>query len=168
MDIYLFAATAAWGEGTSNSSDPGGGGAPATPGDATWTMRVYPATPWLTPGGDTSAAPSARSPVAATLTTYSLGPSAGMQADVQGWLDHPATNFGWQIRADELQAPPSARRFGSRESATPPVLTVIFTPPGGGGGGPRRADDVPALSRTVLAGLALALAALGARSLKTG
>jgi hypothetical protein len=91
-----------------------------------------------------------------------------MQADVQGWLDHPATNFGWQIRADELQAPPSARRFGSRESATPPVLTVIFTPPGGGGGGPRRADDVPALSRTVLAGLALALAALGARSLKTG
>jgi hypothetical protein len=168
VDIYIFAATAAWGEGTSNSGVPGGGGAAATPADATWTMRMYPGTAWLNPGGDTAATPSARSPVAATLTTYSLGPSAGMQADVQGWLDHPATNFGWQIRADELQATPSARRFASRESGTPPALTINYSPPGGGGGHPRPPGDVPALSRTVLAGLALALAALGARLLKTG
>jgi hypothetical protein len=168
VDVYLFAAAAAWGEGTSDSSDPGGGGAPATPGDATWTMRVYPATPWLSPGGDTAAGPSAKSPIDVTLGTWSWGPNAAMTSDVQGWLDHPATNFGWQVRADELQAPPSARRFGSRESATPPVLTVTYTPPGGGGPGPRRADDVPALSPTVLAGLALALAAFGARLLKAG
>jgi hypothetical protein len=167
VDIYLFVATAAWGEGTSNSADPGGSGAPATPGDATWTMRVYPGTAWLDPGGDTAAAPSARSPVAATLTTYSFGPTAGMQADVQRWLDQPATTFGWQIRADELQAPPSARRFASRESGTPPTLTIDYSPPGGGGS-PPPPGDVPALSRTVLAGLALALAALGARLLKTG
>jgi hypothetical protein len=167
VDIYLFAAAAAWGEGTSDSADPGGGGAPATPGDATWTMRVYPGTVWLNPGGDTAATPSATSPVAATLATYSLGPTAAMRADVQGWLDHPAGNFGWQIRADELQAPPSARRFGSRESVTPPALTITFSPPGGGPG-PPRPDDVPALSHAVLAGLAVAFAALGTRFLKTG
>src|SRR5450631_188186 len=55
----LYRATAVWGEGTSNAGSPGGSGAPATPGDPTWTMRVYPATPWTIPGGDTAAVPSA-------------------------------------------------------------------------------------------------------------
>ncbi len=167
VDVSLFAATAAWGEGTSNSGDPGGSGAPATPGDATWTMRVYPATAWLSPGGDTAAGPSATSPIDVTLGTWSWGPNAGMRSDVQGWLDHPGTNFGWQVRADELQAPPSARRFGSRESATPPALTITYTPPGGGGPGPPRPDDVPALSPRMLLALAASLAALGTLALKT-
>jgi hypothetical protein len=166
VDVYLFAAAAAWGEGTSASVDPGGGGAPATPGDATWTMRVYPGTAWLSPGGDTAASPSARSPIDVTLGTWSWGPTAAMTSDVQSWLDNPATNFGWQIRADELQAPPSARRFGSRESATPPVLTITYTPPGGGGPGPRSADDVPALSPRMILALAAALGTVGALVLK--
>jgi hypothetical protein len=169
VDVSLFRATAAWGEGTSDAGLPGGTGAPATAGDATWTRRVYPGTAWLTPGGDTAALPSATIPVQVTLTTYSFGPTAGMQADVQSWLDAPATNFGWQVRADELQAAPSARRWGSRESANQaqqPSLTITFTPPGGGPGNPPPADDVPALSPRALAALAAALAVLGALALK--
>lgn len=170
VDVYLYAVTAAWGEGTSDSGDPGGNGAPATAGDATWTMRVYPSTPWATPGGDTAALFSARSPIAAVVGPYSFGPTAAMISDVQRWLDTPASNRGWQLRGDELQAPPSARRFSSRESTNPaerPVLTVTYTPPGGGPGpGPRPADDVPALSPAALLGLAAALALLGARTLR--
>lgn len=167
VDIKLFTALAAWGEGTSNSGTPGGSGAPATPGDATWTKRVYPGVDWITPGGDTAASPSATAPITVALGTWSWGPTAAMTSDVQSWLDNPATNFGWQVRADELQAAPSARRFASRESATPPVLTITYTPPGGGGPGPRPPDDVPALSPRALLALAAALAALGALALKT-
>jgi hypothetical protein len=170
VDVNLYRATGAWGEGTSNAGLPGGAGAPATAGDATWTRRIYPGTSWLAPGGDTAASPSATIPVQATLKTYSFGPTGGMQADVQSWLDTPATNFGWQVRADELQAAPSARRWGSRESANGaewPSLTITFTPPGGGGpGNPPPAGDVPALSPAALAALAAALAVLGALALK--
>jgi hypothetical protein len=170
VDVNLFRATAAWGEGTSDAGLPGGTGAPATAGDATWTRRVWPGTAWLTPGGDTAAFFSARIPVQTTLTTYSFGPTAAMQADVQSWLDVPATNFGWQVRADELQAAPSARRWGSRESANlaeRPSLTITFTQPGGGGpGNPPPAGDVPALSPRALAALAAALAVLGALALR--
>jgi hypothetical protein len=169
VDVSLFTVSAAWGEGTSNAGTPGGSGAAATAGDATWTRRVYPGTAWITPGGDTAGVKSATSPIAATLTTYSFGPAPAMTSDVQRWLDNPAANFGWQLRADELQAAPSARRFGSRESANAaerPVLVIAYTPPGGGGGGPRAADDVPALSPGALGGLAVALAALGMLALK--
>ena len=169
VDVNLFRATAAWGEGASDAGSPGGTGAAATAGDATWTRRIWPGTPWLTPGGDTVALSSAKIPVQVTLTTYSFGPTAAMQADVQSWLDAPATNFGWQVRADELQAAPSARRFGSRESTTAaqrPSLTITFTPPGGGPGNPPSAGDVPALSPRALAALAAALAVLGALALK--
>ncbi len=169
VDVNLFRVTAAWGEGTSDAGSPGGTGAAATPGDATWTHRIWPGTAWATPGGDTAATFSARIPVQTALTTYSFGPTAAMQADVQSWLDAPATNFGWQVRADELQAAPSARRFGSRQSANAaqrPSLTITFTPPGGGPGNPPPADDVPALSPRALAALAAALAVLGALALK--
>ncbi|HTS02151.1 MAG TPA: DNRLRE domain-containing protein [Thermoanaerobaculia bacterium] len=168
VDVFLFRVTAPWGEGTSNSPDPGGTGAAATPGDATWTKRIWPGTDWTTPGGDTVGSPSARSPIATVLGTYAFGPTDEMVSDVQSWLDSPATNYGWQIAADELQAPPSARRFGSRESVDPaeqPKLTVTFDPPGGSG---RPANDVPALSFVALLGLAAALAALGAGSLRKG
>ena len=168
VDVSLFRVTGPWFEGTSEAPLPGGSGAGATPGDATWTQRVYPATPWLTPGGDTVATFSARIPVQVTLTTYSFGPTAGMQTDVQGWLDAPATNYGWQIRNDELQAPPSARRWGSRESANGaerPSLVITFTPPITQPP-PPVAGDVPALSPWALGALGAGLAIAGALALK--
>jgi hypothetical protein len=170
VDVYLFRNTAAWGEGTSNAGLPGGSGAQATAGDATWTMRAWPATPWLAPGGDTAALPSAKIPVQVTLQTYTFGSTPEMLADVQGWYDQPGTNSGWQVRNDELQAAPSARRWGSRESANPaeqPVLTITYTPPVVVPPPPAAAvKDVPALSGRALAALGAALALLGALALR--
>lgn len=172
VDVSLLRVTAAWGEGTSNAGLPGGSGTQATPGDATWTKRVWPSTDWTAAGGATAATGSATSPIATPLGTYSFGPTAAMTSDVQGWLDASATNFGWQLRADELQAAPSARRWGSRESANAaerPVLTILYNPPGGGGGPPPASTgDVPALSFGALLGLAAALAAFGALALRKG
>ena len=52
--------------------------------------------------------------------------SAQMVADVQSWLDNPASNFGWLVRGDESSST-TAKRFDTRESASPPVLTIQYT-----------------------------------------
>ena len=52
--------------------------------------------------------------------------------DVQSWLDDPASNFGWLVLGDESEIS-TAKRFDTRESASPPVLTIIYRP-----AGPRR------------------------------
>ncbi len=126
----LHRVTAAWGEGASNAGDPGGLGAPAEPGDATWLHRFYDTEFWSTPGGDFAGAPSATATVA-FVGTYQWGPTAGMIADVQHWLDNPSQNFGWILKAAD-ESIVSAKRFHSRESALPdarPRLVVHFTPP---------------------------------------
>lgn len=133
VDVRLHRVTAAWGEGTSNAASGEGGGAPATAGDATWTQRVFPSTPWTTPGGDFVSTPSA------TLTidgigSYTWGSTPGLVADVQAFVDGSAPNHGWiLINADELSAP-TAKRFWSRNSTSGPfpALLVDFTPPGQG------------------------------------
>ena len=43
------------------------------------------------------------------------------------WLDNPASNFGWLVLGDET-AVATAKRFDTRESASPPMLTIEFTP----------------------------------------
>jgi len=55
--------------------------------------------------------------------------SAQMVADVQGWLDNPATNFGWLMLGDESVFL-TAKRFDTRESASPPVLAITYIPSG--------------------------------------
>jgi len=53
-----------------------------------------------------------------------------MVADVQGWLDSPATNHGWLVRGNEGTAS-TARRFASRQNGFDgfwPRLTVTYTP----------------------------------------
>ena len=52
-----------------------------------------------------------------------------MRADVQSWLDDPASNFGWLVLGDESEIA-TAKRFDTRESASPPVLTIIYRPAG--------------------------------------
>src|SRR5262245_41375155 len=49
--IKIHRATATWGEGASDAGLPGGSGAAAEPGDATWLYRFYDTVPWATPGG---------------------------------------------------------------------------------------------------------------------
>lgn len=122
--MTLHRVTAAWGEGTSSAM--GGQGAPATAGDATWLHRFFDTDLWATPGGDFEATPSASAVVGAAGTyTWTADP---MAADVQAWLDDPATNFGWILLGNET-ANQTSKRFDSREAALEsarPLLTVTY------------------------------------------
>ncbi|HEU4365885.1 MAG TPA: DNRLRE domain-containing protein [Candidatus Krumholzibacteria bacterium] len=130
----LHVVLASWGEGTSNASDGGPGGTGegdggfATLGDATWLDRFRGTSLWATPGGDHTPVASA-----VTSTTSVLGPytwaSPEMAADVQSWLDSPASNFGWLLVGDESIGG-TARQFDSHDNNAPanrPRLTVHYT-----------------------------------------
>jgi len=125
--IKLHRMLASWGEGSSVSF--GGGGAPATPGSATWVSRFHPDLPWTTPGGQFAAAPSGSTSVGG-VGFYTFASSAGMVADVQAWLDDPASNHGWAVIGNEV-VPQNVRRFETRESTSAwrPKLVVTFVPP---------------------------------------
>jgi hypothetical protein len=113
-----------WGEGTSVAPGEEGDGAPATTNDATWRHRFFDTIFWTTQGGDFSGTVSASQSVGAVgVYTWS---SLQMVADVQSWLDNPTTNFGWLVLGDESEIG-TAKRFDTRESASPPVLTIQYT-----------------------------------------
>ncbi|MCC6661077.1 MAG: DNRLRE domain-containing protein [Phycisphaerales bacterium] len=119
-----------WGEGTSVAGQGQGGGAPATAGDATWDDRFYPGQTWITPGGEYEPEPSGTTQVGSTGTYQWSGPS--LVIDVQGWVDAPASCFGWLIAGDE-SASSTAKAFDTHENTDPnarPRLIVDFTPPG--------------------------------------
>jgi spore coat protein A len=128
--VFLHAVDADWGEGSSDAGGEEGTGAPATPGDATWTDRFYPGTTWATAGGDFDATASASATVGSQNGDY-IWSSAGMIADVQAWLDTPASNFGWIVIGNETSTR-VVKRFDSRENGDAsrrPELTITFTPP---------------------------------------
>ena len=124
-NIELHKLLADWGEGTSHAPGEEGDGAPATPNDATWRHRFYDTIFWTTQGGDFSATVSATQAVG-PIGQYTWS-SAQMIADVQSWLDNPASNFGWLVLGDETTNA-TAKRFDTRESASPPILTIEFIP----------------------------------------
>jgi hypothetical protein len=116
----------AWGEGPSIGT---GMGTPAQPGDATWLHTFYPGTLWSNTGGDFTAVASGSSPMNA-LGLHSIS-SAGLAADVQGFLDNPTSNFGWAIKSD-TESSRTTRGFKSREVGAgngSPVLVVDYTTP---------------------------------------
>jgi hypothetical protein len=58
---------------------------------------------------------------------YRFEPTPELVADVQGWVVHPSSNFGWMLRCDDEATIFTARRFGSREDANaPPRLEVEY------------------------------------------
>jgi hypothetical protein len=124
VELHLLLAD--WGEGTSVAPGEEGDGAPATPNDATWRHRFFDTTFWINEGGDFSATVSATQPVG-PIGPYTWS-SAQMVADVQSWLDNPASNFGWLVLGDESTSMTS-KRFDTRESASPPLLTIAYTAP---------------------------------------
>lgn len=125
--IVLKRMTASWGEGSSFAF--GGGGAPAESGDATWTHRFYPNVFWTTPGGDFVATVSATKNVT-TAGWYTWASTSQLVADVQGWVNAPASNFGWLVQGNETTLK-SVKRFDTHEAqpATQPKLTITYTPP---------------------------------------
>ena len=124
VTVELHKLLADWGEGTSHAPMGEGDGAPATPNDATWRHRFFDSVFWTTQGGDFSPTVSASQSVAG-IGQYTWS-STQMVADVQSWLDNPGSNFGWLVLGDETGGA-TAKRFDTRESASPPVLTIQYT-----------------------------------------
>jgi hypothetical protein len=128
--VQLRRLTADWGEGDSDSGDPGGSGSAPTSGDATWLHTFFDQSFWATPGGDFSGAMSSSVSMSGTgFYTFPTSPSA--VADVQQWLDQPQANFGWLLLGQE-DGGVSAKRLDTREHPTPewrPLLTVNYTIP---------------------------------------
>ncbi len=125
----LHRATAAWGQGTSNASAGGGGnGTAATIGDATWLHTFFNSSQWSAAGGDFAPVTSAITSVAGVGNYTWTSPN--LAADVQAWLDQPATNFGWMLVGDETTNQ-TVKRFDTRENSNAtfrPSLTIDFTP----------------------------------------
>jgi len=124
VDVSLTRALRDWGEGASDAGDPGGIGAQAETNDATWIHNFYNTSFWATAGGDFSSTISATTPI--TDNALYMWSGSGLLADVQSWVSHPATNFGWFILADEVDSG-TAQRFNTRENTSdPPQLTVTY------------------------------------------
>jgi spore coat protein A len=135
--IGLHVVSQDWGEGASNASGGEGAGDSAESGDATWLYTFYdeddpPSSPaWASAGGDFAGSPS-DTELIGNEGFYTWGSTAAMVQDVQGWLDNPATNYGWLLLGDESTSE-TAKRFNTRENTDQqerPKLTVDFTPGG--------------------------------------
>ena len=110
----LHRVTRSWGEGDVDAGEPGGNGASAEAGDATWSDAQFQQTPWTMEGGDFLPTASVSMPVSDEPSTELIFSSAEMAADVQQWLSDAESNHGWIVIGSEDQ-PNSARRFVSSE-----------------------------------------------------
>ena len=136
--VELHRVTQNWGEGMSDADGNEGGGAAATPGDATWVHTFFDTTSWQTIGGDFSPVVSASAAVTDT-GSYSWVSTPEMVADVQDWLANPSSNFGWILTGNEASGI-TTKRFDSRDNLTPqhvPALLVSFSLVTGVDEGPR-------------------------------
>jgi spore coat protein A len=130
-EVSLFRLTEDWGEGGSIASGNEGSGAAAAAGDATWSHRRYATTLWQQAGGSCDSAASATTDVYGAGSTATWD-SAALKADVQAWVNDPASNFGWMLAGDEDRFATS-KRFQSRQhpdAESRPTLSVSFSPAG--------------------------------------
>ncbi len=116
-----------WGEGPSNGGSLGSG-APAQAGDATWRWSSFGVTEWARRGGDFVAQSSAATLVGPAPAAYTWTSTPGLVADVQGWLDRPASNFGWILIGAEPADTRTAKRFDSLQGSVAPQLWVVTSP----------------------------------------
>lgn len=126
--LSLLRALSPWSEGATDPAGEEGGGTSAAPGDVTWLHTSYTNSTWSAAGGDFDAFASASATVGSGPGAYSWTGS-NLATDVQGWIDNPASNFGWFLVGNE-SSPGSAKRFNSRsnaDAATVPVLTVTYS-----------------------------------------
>jgi hypothetical protein len=137
-DFGLHRALSAWGEGRGDtpSGQATGVGALATTNEASWFYRfAFTTNAWSAPGGaagtDYVATASSIQTIYGTADSpYSFDASAQMIDDIQLWLDHPATNYGWFLICQTEEDAFTARRFGSREDTNAaPVLEIEYQPP---------------------------------------
>lgn len=153
VTFELHAVDASWGEGGSVASDPGGLGAAAESGDATWRHRFYPGTFWGDDGGDFAGVASSSTSISG-FGQQAFPSTNRLVDDVQFWLDSPNSNRGWIVLGDE-STPRTARRFDSREGGSPPLLIVEY----------EEGTPVPALPAVALLALVALLGLAGVRAL---
>jgi len=128
--VSLHRLTADWGEGSSVASSGEGAGGTAQTNDATWIHTFYSTKKWSNAGGDFNSTASSSTSVGSS-GAQTWASTTQMVADVQSWLDKPATNFGWLLLGDESTSK-TARAFASKEDTTAsnrPRLIVTYTPP---------------------------------------
>jgi hypothetical protein len=130
--VDLHRLSADWGEGSSNAAGLPDG-APAAPGDATWTDAFFDSTPWSTAGGDFEAAVSGSLFITSVDFTViwdsDVSGNEGMVADVQHWLQNPSQNFGWILIGDLAG---NLVNFASRErvvTSQRPVVSITYIVP---------------------------------------
>ena len=99
----------------------------------TWKLRLAPSVAWGAQGG--AAGTDYSNAISASALISDEGPyvydsTAALVADVQSWLDDPATNFGWILISDQESQAFSARRLASANHGTDlPALEVDYTLP---------------------------------------
>ncbi len=111
--ITMHRLLADWGEGASVAGGGQGAGGPSAAGDATWIHTFFSGSFWTTPGGDFDPTISAMQTVDAE-GVYTWNSTPELVADVQAWLDNPASDFGWILIGDE-NAGGTDKRFDTRE-----------------------------------------------------
>ena len=129
--VSLHRALANWGEAGSIAAGEEGMGAAIQPGDAGWIHSVYPTSRWATPGGDFDPIDSSATNVG-NLGPFTWPSTPLLVSNLTDMLNHPEANFGFMLIGSELDVPPTAKRFNSRENpdpATRPTLTIIYTVP---------------------------------------
>jgi hypothetical protein len=117
-----------WGEGAGLNVPFIHNGAPAVAGEATWNSRFHLSAPWGAGGGqagtDFVATFSATNLLATGTNDFT---SPDLASDVQLWLQHPNTNFGWIVFA--LGEPSDTGKLvASREDPNnAPTLSVDYS-----------------------------------------
>jgi hypothetical protein len=100
----------------------------ATTGESTWNNRSHPSTAWQAAGaaGSTDASSTVSASIAVDSgTTFSVSSTAGLVADVQGWVTNSSSNNGWLLKAAGAG---SARLLSSRETAGGgPTLEITYS-----------------------------------------
>lgn len=129
FDYTLHKSLKHWGEGTVAGLSEGGFGGAPNPGDATWVSNFHTTSMWSNLGGDYSPNVSATAP-AGLAGSNAVWSDNGMVADLQSWIDAPASNYGWFIVSTIEGQSKRVKKFRSAESPIlRPVLIVEYTPP---------------------------------------
>ena len=119
-----------WNEGTGSGPNIG---VPALPDEATWTTRIFPDSPWSSPGagapGDFVDEASGETEIG-NAGSHEFPSTTGLVSDVERWRTNASENFGWILLCADEGTFHTARRFASREAAADaPVLTIRYLLP---------------------------------------